>query len=171
MNKRRYTFSWDLIGDIEARGNMGPYARVEVYRLLQFSVRDVLEQNFGTEKADDLIRDAGKLAGEHFYQQYLAEVTTLTTLVTELQRLLKDMGIGIFRVESGSLEDGGELILTVCEDLDCSGLPEMDHEFCAYDEGFIAGVLGKFTGRELHVRETDCWCTGDRTCRFTAKFA
>jgi len=171
MNAQRYTFSWDLLGDIGARENMGPYARVEVYRLLQFTVRDVLEQRYGAEVADELFRDAGKLAGEHFYDQFLADETEIASLVTRLQKLLKEMGIGILRVESGSLTDGGELILTVCEDLDCSGLPELDYEFCAYDEGFIAGILGKFTQKNVHVRETDCWCTGDRTCRFTAKFA
>ena len=62
----------------------------------------------------------------------------------------------------------GELVLTISEDLDCSGLPELDYEICTYDEGFIASLLEGFSGTAFNVKEIDCWCTGDRTCRFTA---
>ena len=65
--------------------------------------------------------------------------------------------------------EAGAFVLTVSEDLDCSGLPELDFEICTFDEGFLAGVLQSFfTGRSFKVKEVDCWCTGDRTCRFTA---
>ncbi|HEX3001497.1 MAG TPA: 4-vinyl reductase, partial [Methanoregula sp.] len=57
------------------------------------------------------------------------------------------------------------------EDLDCSGLPDIGHAVCTYDEGFIAGLLEAFTGKQFKVVEVDCWCTGDRTCRFTADLA
>jgi predicted hydrocarbon binding protein len=62
----------------------------------------------------------------------------------------------------------GSFILTVSEDLDCSGLPDLDYEICHYDEGFIAALMESFTGKQFKVKEVDCWCTGDRTCRFTA---
>ena len=170
MAREKYTFSWDLIGDIAARENLGPYTRVEVYRLMQFCMRDILEHHFGAEKADALFRQAGYLAGEQFYLKFLNTRMELTDFVNTLQGLLKELGIGILRIEGGDLAGGG-LILTVSEDLDCSGLPELDHEFCAYDEGFIAGILSTYTGKKVDARETDCWCTGDRTCRFSAKFA
>jgi len=60
-------------------------------------------------------------------------------------------------------------ILTVDEDLDCSGLPLMDEVVCTYDEGFIAGIFESYTGKRFEVKEIDCWCTGERTCRFEAK--
>jgi predicted hydrocarbon binding protein len=78
------------------------------------------------------------------------------------------MGIGILRVEKADIEKGS-LILTVSEDLDCSGLPELDYEVCVFDEGFISGILESFTGKHFRVKEVDCWCTGDRTCRFSAE--
>lgn len=59
--------------------------------------------------------------------------------------------------------------LTVDEDLDCSGLPDTGDQICVYDEGLIQGILESFTKRPFQVRETDCWCTGERTCRFQAK--
>lgn len=83
-SKRRYEFSWDLIGDIEnGRPNLGNTTRVEVYRLIQFAFRDIIKQ---------------------------------------LQFVLKDLGIGILRIEQADMD-----------------------------------------------KEVDCWCTGDRTCRFNAK--
>ena len=34
-----------------------------------------------------------------------------------------------------------EFTLTVAEDLDCSGLPDLGHVVCTYDEGFISGLF------------------------------
>jgi len=165
---RKYQFSWELLGDInEGRPNLGPHTRVEVYRLMQFCFRDVLEQRYGTEQADELFYEAGKLAGTHFFQHHLKPSDNLGDFVVQLQTELKELGIGILRVEQADLEKG-EFILTVSEDLDCSGLPDLDYEICTYDEGFIAAIMEQFTGRKFAVKEVDCWCTGDRTCRFSA---
>ena len=84
-----------------------------------------------------------------------------------MQELLKELKIGILRIEKENLQDG-ELIVTVSEDLDCSGLPELDYEVCKYDEGFLAGLLESYADKQFEVKEIDCWCTGDRTCRFVA---
>ena len=56
--------------------------------------------------------------------------------------------------------------LTVAEDLDCSGLPVSDETICTYDEGFLSGLLSEYTGGHFDVKEVDCWCSGDRVCRF-----
>ncbi len=168
MTTRKYEFSWDLIGDIElGRPNLGSSTRIEVYRLMQFVFRDVLEQHYGTETADRRLHEAGQLAGREFYKQFCAGITDLHEFVRPLQELLRELGIGILRVESAD-EERGSFVITVSEDLDCSGLPELDYEVCVYDEGFIAGLMESFTGRKFKVKEVDCWCTGDRTCRFTA---
>jgi uncharacterized protein len=91
----------------------------------------------------------------------------LNEFIRQLHQVLIDLGIGILRVEKADLESG-ELQLTISEDLDCSGLPDIDEVVCTYDEGFIAGLLESFTGTAFKVKEIDCWCTGDRTCRFSA---
>ena len=49
---------------------------------------------------------------------------------------------------------------------DCSGLPLLGETVCNYDEGFIAGILSSYTGKEYSAVEVDCWATGDRVCRF-----
>jgi len=164
----KYKFSWDLLGDIKAgRPNLGSNTRVEVYRLLQFAFRDVIEQANGTAETDRIFYEAGSLAGKEFYAHVLTPTTDLNEFVRQLQKVLKDMGIGILRVEKADV-DKGEFVLTIAEDLDCSGLPELDYEICTYDEGFISAIMESFTGKKFKVKEVDCWCTGGRTCRFLA---
>ncbi|MEW8978314.1 MAG: V4R domain-containing protein [Symbiobacterium sp.] len=162
-------FSWDQIGDIAlGRPNLGPTTRLEAYRLMQFSLRHVLEAEYGAEAADRLFRAAGRLAGQAFAERQMEPRGSLPEYVRDLQRLLREFGIGILRVEETN-PDAGRLVLTVAEDLDCSGLPEMNMHVCKYDEGFIAGLLEAFTGRIYHVTEVDCWASGERVCRFVAE--
>lgn len=169
MGDRKYKFSWDLLGNLpQGRPNLGLNTRLEVYRLMQYAFRDVLEQHTGTEQTDRIFFEAGKLAGEEFYKNLFSGITDFNQFIKSLQETLRDMGIGILRIEEADLEKG-TLVLTVSEDLDCSGLPETGHQVCSYDEGFIAGLLESFTGTPFKVKEVDCWCTGDRTCRFTAQ--
>ena len=54
-------FAWSMMGDIEkGRPNLGPTMHVAVYRLMQFTLRDILIRDFGVEKADKIIFEAGK---------------------------------------------------------------------------------------------------------------
>jgi uncharacterized protein len=164
----KYEFEWGNLGDIGVgRPNLGPTVGVATYRLMQYSFRDVLEQRFGTDLADEIFRDAGKLAGTQYARNVIGEQEDLPAFVKAVQDALRDSKIGVVRIEEAS-EDGKRFVLTVSEDLDCSGLPELGYEVCAYDEGFIAALLEAHTGVVFDVSEIDCWCTGDRTCRFEA---
>ena len=156
----------DILPNISDQINLVPY------RMLQYTVRDVLEQKVGREACDQLYYDAGEIAGNVFFDKFLVEFKELPLngFVGELQRVLKDLGIGILRVEKANAEKG-EFTLTVSEDLDCSGLPDLGIEVCNYDEGFIAGIFHKYTGVTFKAKEVDCWCSGDRTCRFAVNRA
>lgn len=169
--ERKYRFSWDLIGDIAlGRPNLGHNTRVEVYRLMQFCFRDVVEKTYGTEATDKVFYEAGYLAGQHFYQNLIGSTVTIDEFFRKIQLLLKELQIGILRVEEADM-DLGRFVITVSEDLDCSGLPDLDFEICTYDEGFIAALLESYSGNVFQVKEIDCWCTRDRTCRFVAQAA
>ena len=169
--ERRYQFTWEMLGDLrQGRPNLGPFTRVEVYRLMQFSLRDALEERLGSQQADQLFRQAGHLAGRHFHHHLVGPSADLPEFLAKLRDILRDLQVGVLRVEEADLE-AGRVVLTVSEDLDCSGLPETQYEFCAYDEGFIAGLLESYSGRRFAVREIDCWTTGARTCRFVASLA
>lgn len=169
MSERFYKFSWDFVGDVqEGRPNLGNTTRIEVYRLFQYTMRDVLEETYGTEASDRLLYRAGHLAGKSFCEQFIGKKDSLNDFFNSVQQALLDLNIGILRIESA---DAGkaQFLLTVAEDLDCSGLPDMEHAVCTYDEGFIAGIFAYHTGQEFEVKEIDCWCTGDRTCRFEVR--
>ena len=164
----RKAFSWDSLGDIKhGRGDLGVEMPVIVYRLMQFTLLDALSTELGLEKANDFFRNAGYLAGKEFANNVLTLELDFDGFVSHLQEQLKTLKIGILRMESFDAEDGS-IVLTVAEDLDCSGLPITNENVCVYDEGFIAGILEAYTGNKYEVRETDCWASGDRVCRFSA---
>lgn len=164
---RKYRFSWNLLGDITTgRPGLGPTTRIEAYRLMQYTFRDVIEEEFGTEKTDAIFYRAGLLAGREFCRHLIGRPADLDGFVRKLQQVLSEMSIGILRIEKADPEHGS-FVMTVSEDLDCSGLPETGYGVCTYDEGFIAGIMKEYTGQSFEVKEIDCWCTGDRTCRFS----
>jgi predicted hydrocarbon binding protein len=171
MTLRSYEFTWDIIGNIqEGRPHLGDQVNIVLYRLMQYTFRDIAEQRYGKEVCDSLFYDAGYLAGKFFYEQFMKEFKDLPLngFIAELHRTLKDLGVGVLRVEKANPQDG-EFVVTVAEDLDCSGLPDLGIEVCNYDEGFIAGIFEKFTGKKFKAKEVDCWCTGERICRFEVK--
>ncbi len=162
-------FSWDQLGDVEAgRPNLGDLTTVRMYRLMQYTMRDVLIRRFGHKVADEILYEAGHHAGSEFCKNLLDKTLDFNGFISQLQQVLKEHRVGIFRVERSDLEKL-QLFLTVAEDLDCSGLPVSDETVCNYDEGFLAGILEEYTGKPFHVRETDCWANGERVCRFRAE--
>ena len=142
--------------------------QVSVYRLMQFTLRSTLLKEFGEEKTRDLIFQAGKLAGKEFCTNVLNVKLELNDFIADLHQKLIDLSIGVLNIEKADTENL-DFILTVSEDLDCSGLPVYGETVCDYDEGFLAGIFHAYSGHEFDVKEIDCWSTGDRTCRFTVK--
>ena len=163
-----HEFTWESLGDIKSgREDLGEDMPVLVYRLMQFTMLDVLTKDHGPEKANEYFRRAGFLAGTEFAKNCLDLTVDFNTFVANLTKALADLKIGILRIEAID-PDTGNLVLTVGQDLDCSGLPVTNENVCNYDEGFIAGILNAFTGKMYDVREIDCWASGDRVCRFNA---
>ncbi|MCL2305040.1 MAG: 4-vinyl reductase [Planctomycetaceae bacterium] len=166
QNDTRRKFHWANLGDVkEGRGDLGEEMPVVVYRLMQYTLVDTLSEEFGLEKANHYLRVAGHLAGTEFAKNALDIKQSFSTFISHLQETLKTLKIGILRMEFFN-PDNGEIILTVGEDLDCSGLPITNENVCVYDEGFIAGILEVYTGKKYDVREIDCWASGNRVCRF-----
>ncbi|MDR2899277.1 MAG: 4-vinyl reductase [Clostridiales bacterium] len=162
-------FTWESMGDIKVgRGNLGSDMPVMVYRLMQYTMRDILHREYDEETARNILWAAGHLAGINFAENVLDLSGDFDFFVANLHKSLIDYKIGILRIERSDL-DSLNFTLTVSEDLDCSGLPITDETVCDYDEGFISGIFETYTGKEFNVKEIDCWATGDRTCRFKAR--
>lgn len=159
---------WNMLGDIDiGRPNLGLTMYVRDYRLMQYTLRDVLVAEFGPKKADEIFYKAGESAGKAFYRNVLKKDRDFNAFIADLQEKLKEAKIGILKVEKADMKTM-QFTLTVAEDLDCSGIPICDERICTYDEGFFRGVLFEQTEVEYRVREVDCWGTGARVCRFEA---
>lgn len=159
-------FIWESLGDVKkGRGDLGEEMPVLVYRLMQYTMLDVLSKAYGNDAANEHFRRAGYLAGTEFARNVLDLRVDFNAFVAGLQKALRELKIGILRMEAFD-EATGEIVLTVAEDLDCSGIPITNETVCYYDEGFIAGILEAYSGKTYTVREIDCWANGDRVCRF-----
>jgi predicted hydrocarbon binding protein len=152
------------------RPNLGNSARVEIYRLMQFTLRDAIEARYDGDAADDVFHEAGMIAGREFYAHFLSDAKTFGGFIKLARDAMREYGMGILKIEEAD-DDARKIVMTVGEDLDCSGLPETGSQVCKFDEGFISGMMESFTGKRYNVREVDCWCTGDRTCRFAVEIA
>ena len=163
-------FVWDDLGDLEkGRPNLGLTVPVLAYRLLQYTFRDVMITELGINKTNDIIIiKAGRLAGRQFCENMLNRELDFNEFVSQLQSVLREQAIGILRIEKADLENM-RFMLTVAEDLDCSGLPPTDEVTCKYDEGFIAGIMEAYTGKPFYAKEIDCWASGERLCRFDVR--
>ena len=161
--------SWENLGDMEeGRPTFGPDCPVLIYRLLQFSLRNVIETELGEGKGATYLYKAGQLAGKLIYDKFLADIKDLEELLKKLADLLYEFKVCVLRVEKSD-PSKGEYVITAGEDLDCSGVPEIGWPICNFDEGFVAGILSVFTGKNVRCREVDCWATGERTCRIDVK--
>lgn len=164
-------FDWSHLGNIEwGRPNLGPQTSVAVYRLMQFTLRDAIISHTDVATANRIFYDAGHSAGKAIYEHLLQEPHDFDGFIAELQETLRTFFIGILRVEASDLRNH-RFVLTVAEDLDCSGLPMSEELVCTFDEGFIAALFSAHFGKQFTARETDCWCTGDRVCRFEVLLA
>ncbi|MCL2044147.1 MAG: 4-vinyl reductase [Treponema sp.] len=166
QDKNHNTFYWMNFGNIQdGREILGEEMPVIVYRMMQFAMRDVMTKEFGREKADCFLRESGFLAGKEFAKNALDLNLGFNDFIVSLHNTLLNFKIGILRMEYAS-DDAGEIIFSIEEDLDCSGLPVTNETVCNYDEGFIAGILEAYTGKPYKVLEIDCWVSGGRVCRF-----
>lgn len=151
----------------DGRANLGEELPVFVYRMLEYSLKEELRECYGKDVQVDVFRSAGRKAGEYFARNFLNMELPMDEFVSELQAQMKQLKIGVLRIEDID-EESGRIILTVAEDADCSGLPVLGETVCNYDEGFIAGILSLYTGKPYQAIEVDCWATGGRACRFDA---
>lgn len=160
---------WDAIFSIEeGRRKLGEEMPVAFYRMFEYSIRDTLTQMYGKESMIKIFRTAGEKAGREFYLRNLDGSLMLNDFLAQLQQKLMEYKVGMLRVEKFDARTG-HAVLTVGEDLDCSGFPDSGETVCNYDEGFIAGILKAYTKKEYIVTEIDCWANGSDVCRFDAK--
>lgn len=159
-------FSWENLGNIkEGRKELGENMPVLLYRMFAYSMNHILTRDGGQDYAVDIFRRAGYLAGAEFARNILNLSADPNAFIFSLQEALLQFQMGILRFEVFKLELG-EFVLTLAEDLDCSGISPANELVCTFDEGFFTGIIEAYTGKKYQVREIDCWANGARVCRF-----
>ncbi len=103
-SRQELQFNWKMLGDVaEGRPNLGLMTEVSVYRLMQFTLRDVLIKDYGVEAAARIFFEAGKSAGKHFCENVIPKGLTFNEFIAALQDALQRLKVGILRVEKPSL--------------------------------------------------------------------
>ncbi|MCL1963982.1 MAG: 4-vinyl reductase, partial [Firmicutes bacterium] len=75
-------FSWGNLGDIATgRENLGLEMPVLVYRLFQYTLKDILTREYDEETANALLRAAGHLAGQQFAKNVLDMTGDFNTFI------------------------------------------------------------------------------------------
>ncbi len=162
-------FTWEKLGDIaKGRPNLGEDVPVKVYRVFEYAMYDVLCHRLGQDEANEIIRSAGYHAGKEFAKHVLDIQLSMEEFLADTAKKLLLLKIGVLRIEKMD-RTTGSFVLTVAEDLDCSGLPVTGEVVCNYDEGFLQGIFETYTQKHYEVREIDCWASGDKVCRFSGR--
>lgn len=166
MSDSSRSFEWTDIGDIaKGRPTLGAKMHVAVYRMFQYSLRNVLEKSYGKDAIKHILVEAGRVSGREFCKHLLDIYLPPQDFFDLLKQKMDELGIGLLQMVHADFKNM-IFILTVAEDLDCSGSPVTGETICNYDEGLLMGILEMYTGRQFMVKETDCWSTGYWTCRF-----
>lgn len=156
-------------GDLsKGRPEMGSEMPVFIFRLYQTALRKMLRETYGEGEMVALLRNSGRLAGGAFAREMLDLSLTFPEFAKQLSEKLVGLKIGKLVIESFD-EGTGCGVLTIMDDLDCSGIGILGETLCQYDEGFIAGILNEYTKKNYSVTEVDCWGTGADVCRFQVK--
>lgn len=166
MDTKELFIEWSSLGDLESgRPNLGRFISVEVYRLMHYSLKRVIADRYGEQEMKKILYDSGKVAGVSFFKAMLSKELDVSLLISKLHSMLLDLKVGVLKLEKMDLASLN-FVLTISEDIDCSGLPVTGDTVCDFDEGFIDGIFSEYFLKEMVVKEIDCWSTGDRTCRF-----
>ena len=84
-----YKFSWDQLGDIAiGRENLGAQMPVTVYRLLEYCIKEVLEEDYGKEQMHHIFQKAGIIAGRELAHNLLDLSVDIHTFFGQLQDVL-----------------------------------------------------------------------------------
>ena len=81
----------------ESRGNMGDMLPVQVYRLLEYSLREELLERLGKNEQIAIFRKAGYRAGTFFASHFLDLTLSLNRFVAQLQQRMEEMKMASIR--------------------------------------------------------------------------
>ena len=69
-DKKTLTLDDFMKNNAQERDNLGDQIPVTVYRLMEYAIREVLEERFGKEAQESVFREGGFRAGEYFAKNF-----------------------------------------------------------------------------------------------------
>ena len=90
-NTPEFTFEDYMSFNKESRGNMGDMLPVQLYRLLEYSLREELLERWGKNEQIAIFRKAGYRAGAFFASHFLDLTLSLNRFVAQLQQRMEEM--------------------------------------------------------------------------------
>ncbi|MBE6012872.1 MAG: 4-vinyl reductase [Lachnospiraceae bacterium] len=161
---KSYNFIWEGLGNIdEGRKNLGENMPVLIYRLFQYTLKDILAREYDEETIGLHYRAAGYLAGKEFAKNMLDISGDFDAFIADMANKLQKLKMGILHMEK---EDSISFILALSEDIDCSGRDISGEMVCGYYEGLIGGIFEAYSNKPFTVKKISCRSTGDGACRF-----
>ena len=136
------------------RPTLGDHVSLSLFRFVRIHV---LREVLGSRLSSAILYQSGKqIARKMQFQQVEDILVTLTSFLTGHLAII--------------CQDEESIIIEEDECATCAGIPPVGEPICHFEAGFIAGGLEQVLGTPLEVRETKCWGTGDRVCRFEVTF-
>ena len=149
-DKKTLTLDDFMKNNAQERDNLGDQIPVTVYRLMEYAIREVLEERFGKEAQESVFREGGFRAGEYFAKNFLDITLSVNEFLAQLGRELEILKIGVLHIEELNQETG-RFMMTVAEDadkvreIDCWATGNRVCRFCA--------EVSERTARSCHGRE------------------
>lgn len=95
-----YNFDWEHLGDLsEGRPNLGEETSVLIYRLMQYTFKDIFSKEVGKQKTIELFVKAGTLAGKEFCRNVLDTSMQFPEFIADLKEKLISLKVGVLRIE------------------------------------------------------------------------
>ena len=113
----------------------------KLYQIMQHTIVDVLFDAYGQAESHKLIRTAGFKAGISYAESVLDLSDKLFLFIRHLQKIFKELGIGMLKVEKVSAG-------AVEFNLDCSEHLRYGYAVCCYGEGLLSGILETYIKEE-----------------------
>ncbi len=167
-------FKISVVGDVNKRVILGPTVGIELFRILRFSMENLILAQLGMgkeeenqAKANENIYLVGKAVGGEIGKAFLSGIDDLNEYVTKLKEILINLKVGILKVVSADLEKG-KIVVDIEECVTCVGTPNIGAHICYFEGGLVAGILKFFLKKEVAVVEVKCCANGDNVCEFEA---
>ena len=117
-------------------------------------------QDIGKEKCKQIIKEAGKITGQNFINEFENKILKHTPTIEEWVDYDSTAGMGRFKV------DEYRQYITVKNSFVAYKIKSEDEPVCHFLEGYFEGILPTLLKEKVSISEIDCIAKDDKVCKF-----